>query len=201
MSGSHNPTAVSAVVGERLEFGSRSGRATALAVALLMPALLVAFATCLAVGIATMEIPPGTAFPGPQFFPAIIMAALCAFAVMLVVSAIRAWRAPTPTPTGAGTGDDAPADSTSTLVTRRVGMDWRSFAWIVGSVAGFALSLPVLGWVVGAGLLFWCVARGFGSPRPLFSLIVGFSMSSATYIAFDMALGLSLPSGILGGGF
>ncbi|WP_221586032.1 tripartite tricarboxylate transporter TctB family protein [Microbacterium sp. G2-8] len=199
MSGSNNPTAVSAVVGERLEFGSRSGRGSALAVALLMPVLLVAFATYLAVGIATMQIPPGTAFPGPRFFPAIIMTGLYAFAAMLVVSAVRGWRAPAPA--SDSPDDDAPTDGTSTLVTRRVGMDWRSFAWIVGSVLGFTLSLQILGWIVGAGLLFWCVARGFGSPRPLFSLIVGFAMSSATYIAFDMALGLSLPSGILGGGF
>ncbi len=200
MSGMHNPTAVSAVVGERLIFGVRSGRMATLAVALLMPALIVAFAVYLTIGIATMEIPPGAAFPGPRFFPAIITAGLFALAALLVVGAVRAWRAPVPA-TAESDDEDAATESTSTLVTRRVGMDWKSFSWIVGSVLGFTLSLQILGWVVGAGLLFWCIARGFGSARPIFSLIVGFSVSSAAYIAFDMALGLSLPSGILGGGF
>lgn len=32
-------------------------------------------------------------------------------------------------------------------------------------------------------------------------LIVGLTVSSLAYIAFDMGLGLNLPSGILGGGF
>ena len=45
------------------------------------------------------------------------------------------------------------------------------------------------------------MARGFGSTRPLFSLVVGLTVSSLAYIAFDMTLGLSLPSGLLGGGF
>lgn len=198
MSGSNNPTAVSAVVGERLLLGRKTGRGTALIVALVMPALIAAFATYLAVGIATMDIPPGTAFPGPRFFPALIMAGLYAFAVLLVVQAAREHlRAP------ASTAEEAEpvAADTTTLATRRVGLDWASFAWVVGSAIAFALTLPSLGWIVAAGLLFWCVARGFGSRRPVGSLVVGFTVSSATYIAFDMGLGLSLPSGVLGGGF
>jgi putative tricarboxylic transport membrane protein len=63
----------------------------------------------------------------------------------------------------------------------------------------FSLTLDLLGWVIAAALLFWCVARGFGSTKPLASLVVGFTLSSLAYIAFDMALGMSLPSGILGG--
>ena len=59
----------------------------------------------------------------------------------------------------------------------------------------------MLGWIIGAGLLFWAIARGFGERRHLMSLIVGFTTSSLAYIAFDMLLGMSLPSGILGWGF
>jgi len=197
VSGSNNPTAVSAVVGERLLFGRRSGRLSALIPPLIMPLFIAVFATYLAVGIATMEIPEGTAFPGPQFFPAIIMGGLYLFAVLLVISAVREWRAPAED----DDADDATEATTSTLVTRHVGMDWVSFAWVVGSVLVFALTLHYIGWVVGAALLFWCVARGFGERRPVASLVVGLTVSSLTYIAFDMGLGLSLPSGILGGGF
>jgi putative tricarboxylic transport membrane protein len=45
------------------------------------------------------------------------------------------------------------------------------------------------------------MARGFGERRYLRSLIIGLTASSLVYIAFDMALGMSLPSGILGWGF
>ena len=55
--------------------------------------------------------------------------------------------------------------------------------------------------ILAAALLFWCVARGFGSRRPGFDVILALFMSSAAYLAFDVGLGLNLPSGILGGGF
>ncbi|WP_349828631.1 tripartite tricarboxylate transporter TctB family protein [Brevibacterium litoralis] len=165
------------------------GRRRDLVVALLMPGLVIAFATYLVVGMVVMEVPEGTAFPGPKFFPGLIATALYALAAILVVKALRAWRV-------AGDVDPATAEAPEPAH-----MDWRSFAWIVGGILGFIVALPYLGWIIAAALLFWCVARGFGAAHPLNSLLVGFCMSSATYIAFDMALGLSLPSGILGGGF
>ncbi len=93
-----------------------------------------------------------------------------------------------------GPGADSAAE-------RRPALDWASFAWIVGGFLGFALLLTTLGWVIGGALLFWCVARGFGERRLVATVVVGLALSSLTYIAFDMLLGLSLPSGVLGWGF
>ena len=45
------------------------------------------------------------------------------------------------------------------------------------------------------------MARGFGSRRPLFDISLALLVSSAIYLAFTVGLGLTLPSGILGGGF
>ncbi|WP_144876804.1 tripartite tricarboxylate transporter TctB family protein [Microbacterium sp. 1.5R] len=216
----NNPTAVSAVVGQRLSFGAGPGRAAALLKNLTMPAVLVAFATYLLVGIVTMKVPEGTAFPGPQFFPLLIMAGLYAFAVVLGAGAVREHRAES----GAGAAatasvsaepavaSAAPASASAatpasaaapeeTTVQRTVRVDVKSLAWVVGSFLVFSLVLNILGWIIAAGLLFWCIARGFGSTRWLFSLVVGLTVSSLSYIAFDMALGMSLPSGILGWGF
>lgn len=81
------------------------------------------------------------------------------------------------------------------------GISWSSFAWVVVPFIGFALLLPLLGWIVAAALLFWCVARSFGSDRVLGNMVVGLTVGSLTYILFDMLLGLTLPSGILGWGF
>ncbi|MFG6278770.1 tripartite tricarboxylate transporter TctB family protein [Microbacterium sp. 5K110] len=183
---SNNPTSVSAVVGNRLRF--RRGRgAVGIAKTLAMPAVLAAFATYLVYGIVTMKVPPSAAFPGPQFFPGIIAAGLYVFAVILGIGALRAL-------------GESPADAAEPGE-RSVGVDWRSFAWVVGSFLVFAFLLGILGWIVAAAVLFAGIARGFGHTRWLFALFVGLTISSLTYIAFDMGLGLSLPSGILGWAF
>ncbi|WP_314094092.1 tripartite tricarboxylate transporter TctB family protein [Microbacterium foliorum] len=201
---SSNPTAVSAVVGQRLAFGAGPGRAAALLKNLTMPVVLVAFATYLLVGIITMKVPEGSAFPGPQFFPMLIMLGLYLFAALLAVGAVREHRAGD----GAAPSASAPPASTASASTpeapaepRTVRVDVKSLAWVVGSFLVFSLVLNILGWIIAAGLLFWCIARGFGSTRWLFGLVVGLTVSSLSYIAFDMALGMSLPSGILGWGF
>ncbi|MGI6879536.1 tripartite tricarboxylate transporter TctB family protein [Microbacterium sp. gxy059] len=200
---SNNPTAVSAVVGRELEVGT--GRSELLK-NLIMPAVLVIFATYLLVGIITMDVPEGTSFPGPGFFPGIIAAGLYLFSAMLVVQGVRERRAAAAEREAAiASGEIDPVIEAEERIaageSQRVGVDWRSLAWVVGSFLGFALALNVLGWIIAAGLLFWCVARGFGSTKPVASLVVGFTMSSVAYIAFDMALGMTLPSGILGWGF
>ena len=220
MMSSSNPTAVSAVVGQRLAFGAGPGRAAALLKNLTMPVVLVAFATYLLVGIITMKVPEGSAFPGPQFFPMLIMLGLYLFAALLAVGAVREHRAgdgaaPTasapPAPSASAPpapSASAPPASTASASTpeapaepRTVRVDVKSLAWVVGSFLVFSLVLNILGWIIAAGLLFWCIARGFGSTRWLFGLVVGLTVSSLSYIAFDMALGMSLPSGILGWGF
>lgn len=190
-----NPTSASAVVGDRLRLVSGPGVAAVLK-GLTMPALLVAFATYLLVGIVTMRVPEGTTFPGPQFFPAIIAAGLYAFAALLVVGTVRELRAAPGTATARAEGTD---ETDAPPAERAVRIDVRSMAWVVVSFAVFALALNVLGWLIAASLLFWCVARGFGARKPLQTLAVGLTVSATAYIGFDMMLGLPLPSGILGG--
>lgn len=207
----NNPTAMSAVVGEDIELDAAPGASGELVKNLIMPGLLLAFATYLLVGIFTMRVPAGTMFPGPQFFPAIITIGLYAFGVLLVISAVKEWRAASaPVVSDSAVdlveGDHAGelglaagvSEAVATESPKHVRVDWRSLAWIVGGFIGFSLSLTILGWIIGATLLFWCVARGFGAKRPLFTLIIGLTTSALTYILFDILLGLSLPSGIIG---
>jgi len=166
---------------------------------LAMPALLAAFTIYLVVGLATMRIPEGTDFPGPRFVPGIIAAAIGILVIAQVVVVLRRH-----TPLAADRRIPAGRDDLEGIagtVTRRAGLDWPSFAWAVGGFLVFSLLLEVLGWVLGAALLFWCVARAFGSRRVLMDVVVALTLSSLAYIAFDMILGLSLPSGILGWGF
>ncbi|MBL3700047.1 tripartite tricarboxylate transporter TctB family protein [Leucobacter luti] len=215
----NNPTAMSAVVGEEIQLAAGHGRRAVLFKELIMPALLAGFATYLVIGNLTMRVPEGTAFPGPRFFPGLIATGLFLFAALLALGAVRAWRRSGTTErhtvgvgddafellsaehdaVGAGAADLDPADPASGGTPVRV--DWRSLAWVVLPFIAFALLLPVLGWIIAAGLLFWCVSRAFGLRRPLASLVVGLTVSSIIYIAFDLTLGMSLPSGVLGWGF
>ncbi|QKS15574.1 tripartite tricarboxylate transporter TctB family protein [Curtobacterium sp. Csp2] len=191
-----NPTSSSAVVGQRLTLRADPGRVAAVAKELTTPALFTAFAVYLVVGIVTMEVPAGTAFPGPAVFPGLVAAALLLLAALLVVRSVRTARGRR---IGAEPIVATDADTASPAVeVRSVRVDWRSLAWVVLSFAGFALLLGVLGWIVGAGLLFLGVAKGLGAPGWLRPLVVGLTVSAISYIAFDMLLDLSLPSGIVG---
>ncbi|QKS13456.1 tripartite tricarboxylate transporter TctB family protein [Curtobacterium sp. Csp1] len=191
-----NPTSSSAVVGQRLTLRADPGRVAAVAKELTTPALFTAFAVYLVVGIVTMEVPAGTAFPGPAVFPGLVAAALLLLAALLVVRSVRTARGRR---VGAEPVVATDADTAGPAVeVRSVRVDWRSLAWVVLSFAGFALLLGVLGWIVGAGLLFLGVAKGLGAPGWLRPLVVGLTVSAISYIAFDMLLDLSLPSGIVG---
>lgn len=207
MTFTNNPTSASAVIGEGIVLTPQPGARAALLKTLIMPALLVGFAGYLVFGIVTMRVPAGTAFPGPQFFPGLIAAGLVLFAVLLTITAVKESRAaasaaaallldPVVDPVA-----DQHLDASDDSSAKSVRIDWRSFAWVVLSFLGFAVLLPVLGWIIAAGLLFWCIARGFGNRAPIAPLVVGLTVSSIIYIAFDMALGMNLPSGVLGWGF
>lgn len=151
---------------------------------LLLAALMAAFSAYLTVGLVQLEIPEGTDFPGPRFFPGLVAAAGYVLAALLVVHYLR-----TPdTPEAEWDGQRYRSYS-----------DWNSVAWNVGGFALFALTLELLGWILAGALLFWFVARGMGSRRPLFDISLAVVVSSAIYLAFDVGLGLNLPSGLLGG--
>ena len=207
-----NPTSSSAVVGQRLSLRADTGRIAEVAKELTVPALLAAFAIYLIVGIVTMEVPAGTSFPGPEFFPGLIAAALLLLAGLLVARFVRQQRAgadaaanesePTTASVAVLDASGAEVDQVEVAMPERsVRVDWRSMAWVVVSFAAFALLLDVLGWIVGAALLFLGVAKGLGAAGWLRPLVIGLTLSSISYIAFDMLLELSLPSGIVGWGF
>lgn len=170
---------------------------------LIMAAIMAGFATYLIIGVAVMEIPEGTDPPGPEVFPMIIAIAGYVIAVLLAVSWLRT---PTPALPATYAEDDDVSDEErreaeeAAKVPYRAFSDWASLAWAFGGFAAFAALLEFAGWIVAAALLFWCVARAMGSRRPLFDLTLALTVSSLVYLAFDVALGLNLPSGILGGG-
>ncbi|ANS77956.1 Tricarboxylate transport protein TctB [Serinicoccus hydrothermalis] len=156
---------------------------------LVVPGLLAAWTTYLLVGVLTMEVPEGTDFPGPRFFPNILIVAGYLLSALLVLHYLRH---PEPVDAEDPEQPDAPRWRTFT--------DWQAVAWCVGGFLVFALTIELLGWIIAAAVLFWCVARGIGSTRPLFDASLSLVVSAAVYLAFAQGLGLNLPAGFLVGG-
>lgn len=149
------------------------------------PAVLAAFATYLLIGILVMEEPEGTPFPGPKFFPIILVVAGYIVAALLALAIFK----------------NPETEKKEQNGFYRFQSDWAAVGWVVGGFLAFALFVPFLGWIIAGGILFWCVCRAFGSKRPVLDILTSLVVSSLVYLAFDVGLGLNLPSGILGGGF
>ncbi|MDO5501302.1 MAG: tripartite tricarboxylate transporter TctB family protein [Propionibacteriaceae bacterium] len=149
---------------------------------LVLALILAAFSTYLLFGVLQTSVPEGADFPGPRFFPTILVVLGFACSLLLVVHYIR-----------------SPEPVVETGADHRTYTDWSAVAWCAGGFAIFALTIEMLGWIISAAVLFWCVARGIGSRRPLFDVSLALVMSSVVYLAFAVGLGLRLPSGVLGG--
>lgn len=149
-----------------------------------MPVVIAGFSLYILIGVATMDVGDAD-FPGPQFFPTILGVLGLVLAGIITLGIFR--------------HPEHPENSSDR--SWRFHSDFTALGWTVGGFLAFAVLLPWLGWILAAALLFWCVARGFGSQRPLFDILISLFMSSVAYLGFSVALGLNLPSGILGGGF
>lgn len=210
----NQPDAVSAVKPQdqpKAHFGT--GRSEFVVVALLYAA-----AIFLTVGTVTMHV-QGKSAPGPQFFPIIVCAVLYLVATLLAVQIVRSPKVPDNTiHPGHGQfsadmlhdlghlgneedgtyNDDAPLAPAGTWKTYS---DWRTVGMLFAGVVSFVALLEPLGWIFSATMLFWIVAFALGSRRKIFDIGVGLLFSSIIQLAFGAGLGLSLPSGFMGGIF
>jgi putative tricarboxylic transport membrane protein len=66
-------------------------------------------------------------------------------------------------------------------------------AWVTAGLLGVALLINLIGFVLAAGLLFACAARGFGSRHPMRDLAIGIALTLPIYWLFNVGLGVSLP--------
>jgi putative tricarboxylic transport membrane protein len=125
----------------------------------------------------------GYARIGPDVVPKAVAAGLMALGAWLLRDALRGgWRAPVP--------DDPGARGEHAFVPA-------AFGWVLaGLVAQMALVRDA-GFPLAAAVLFACVARGFGSSRPLRDALVGLALGVAAYLFFARLLGVGLPAGWL----
>lgn len=152
-------------------------------------ALLAASMTYLAWGLTTMEVPGKPTWPGPHFFPVIVVIAGYALALLLT---IQAWRSKPST--SAAARKDNPAGSLDFLASR-----WRALLIAVVTLVVFGAILETAGWLIAGTVLFWGIAVSLSSRRFLFDIAVAAVVSSLVQLAFSAGLGLQLPVGLLGG--
>jgi putative tricarboxylic transport membrane protein len=114
---------------------------------------------------------------GPTLFPWIASSGLLVIAVLLLIQALRG-----------GFG-----------VEENLETDWRAIGWVAAGLAANAVLIGTAGFVFAATALFACVARGFGSTRPLRDLAVGIVIAFGSYIGFEKLLGVNIGAGILEG--
>lgn len=181
---------------------------------LIVVGLLYLLAIFLTIGTATMNV-QGKSAPGPQFFPVIVCILLYLVATLLAIHILRNPTVPDNS-IHAGHGnfsadmlndlghlgqdeaysDPQPQTSSKTWKTYS---DWRTVGVMLAGVVAFVLLLEPLGWILSATMLFWTVAFALGSSRRYFDIGVGLLFASIIQLAFGAGLGLSLPSGFIGG--
>ncbi len=125
----------------------------------------------------------GYARIGPNFVPKLVAGGLILLGIWLLVERLTGgWRAPVP--------DDAAERGEHPFLPR-------AFAWVsAGLLAQMAL-INTAGFVLAAGVLFVCVARGFGSARWLRDLAAGVALGLGVFAFFVYFLNVNLPAGWL----
>jgi putative tricarboxylic transport membrane protein len=124
-----------------------------------------------AVATLRIEVQPVYAKVGPTFVPWLVSAGL------IVTGSLMAW---------AGLHSPLGPD-------HQHKSEWRPVAWIfLGLIADWLLFKPA-GFIIASTVLFFCVARGFGSRSALWDALLGAMLAIAAYLLFRYGLNLNLP--------
>jgi putative tricarboxylic transport membrane protein len=141
--------------------------------ALFIAVLLMAIAALVAWDTSKIGGAGGYARIGPATVPYIVAIGLAGLSVWTAIEAVRG-----------GFPEREPQESAPIL-------------WIVGGLAAQMLLLDVAGFSIATGVLFACVARGFGRREFWISLPAGIVFAFLAWIVFARGLRLSLPAGPL----
>jgi putative tricarboxylic transport membrane protein len=132
---------------------------------------------------ATLPSEGGYAGIGPNFFPAVVGAAIVLLGLWLCFEAFTGgWRGAPP--------DDARERGEHAF-------DAPAFGWISAALFAHMALIGWAGFVIAGMVLFAGVARGFGSLRVARDLASGFALSLGVYLFFVKMLNVNLPAGWL----
>jgi len=125
----------------------------------------------------------GYALVGPDMMPIVVGIGLCILGAWLLIESLSGgWRNPEP--------DLPEARGDHPFIAG-------AFAWVLGGLALQMALVHTAGFVIAAGALFFCVARGFGSRLPVRDLVIGLAIGLAVFLFFVKFLNVNLPAGLL----
>lgn len=148
-------------------------RHTALATALFGGLLLLAGVLVI---VDAVRLPDTSAVVGPAAVPLPVGVALGAVGAVLLVDALR----------------KLPRAGAATPWQPKAGL---RVLGLVAALIGFALLLPLLGYVVTATALFVAAALLLGAPRDWRVIAWGWALAAVVFLVFDRLIGLTLPAG------
>jgi putative tricarboxylic transport membrane protein len=155
----------------------RSGAEIALSLGVIALGIGVAAVT------ATLPSAGGYAGIGPNFIPGVVAGGIILLGLWLGFEAFTGgWRNAAPDDPGVR-GEHA--------------FDAAAFVWIS---AGLFAHMALIGWagfVIAGTVLFACIARGFGSRRPVRDLSIGLVLALGVFLFFVKLLNVNLPGGWL----
>jgi putative tricarboxylic transport membrane protein len=126
----------------------------------------------------------GYARVGPNFMPKVVAGGLVLMGLWLLAEvATGGWREAV---------DDDPA------ARGEHAFHLPAFAWVSAGLFAQMALIRDAGFVIAAMVLFFCVARGFGSERPARDAALGLVLGLAVYLFFVRFLNVGLPAGWLG---
>jgi putative tricarboxylic transport membrane protein len=157
--------------------GVRSGAEVALSLGVLALGVLAA--------VVAFRLPEASGYArvGPNFMPKVVAAGLIVLGLWLLAElATGGWR---------DRVLDDPAERGEHA------FHGGAFLWVTAGLAAQMVLIRHAGFVLAAGVLFACVARGFGSARPARDAAAGLVLGVAVFLFFVRFLNVSLPAGWL----
>jgi len=126
---------------------------------------------------------------GPNAIPVAVAGGLAALGIWLLIEALAGgWRA--------RTSDDPHERGEHAFHAP-------AFAWVTAGLFAQMALIHTAGFLFAAAVLFACVARGFGSLRPVRDAVIGLALGLAVFLFFVKFLNVGLPAGwlapVLGG--
>jgi len=150
---------------------------------LILSAGILALGIAVAVGTIQLSGAGGYARVGPNVAPGVIAGGLILLGVWLLYETLSGgWRNAIP--------DDPAARGEHPF-------QLAAFIWVSAGLIAQLLLIDRAGFVLAQAALFACVARGFGSPKPIRDLTVGCVLGLLVFLFFVKFLNVNLPAGWL----
>jgi putative tricarboxylic transport membrane protein len=149
---------------------------------LIISLAVLALGIVVAVGTTRLSAAGGYARIGPNAAPAVVAGGLILLGIWLLYEALRGgWRSAIP---------HEAADGEYRFYSA-------AFLWVSAGLFAQMLFIHWAGFVLAQAVLFTCVARGFGSTRPVRDFAIGLALALGVFLFFIKFLNVNLPAGWL----